>query len=572
MQIPIHRTAPPRPTLWQSRTRWLLIFAVALVWSLALAGVFSGKPLVNQGGVPQIILFWQAAFQPVLTPDFLWLTLNATLVTLAYGVIGTISSLLLGSILGLFASEVWWRSRWRRYPRLQRLPWTIIRALLAIPRGIHELLWGLFFINIFGLDPIVGILSIAIPFGANIAKIFSEMLDETDRKPYLALLNSGVSPLKAIAYTLVPAALADLVSYAFYRFECSIRAAAVLGVVGAGGLGYQILLSMQTLDYNETWTLFYALLLLSGLADAWSGQVRKRLGRVDVACEDFGNVRRDHQLAGPHFDRVLRRSIWGILLLGILSLVYLRPTWSLLWSPRTGMLLADIAERSWPLQLSFEGGLELLQLSQLTLAMAVLAAILAACGGWLFSFPAARTFFTADGVLAAAGNSWGWRFVSRALLTLTRFMLLLMRAVPAPIWALVLLFLFFPGMLPGALALAIYNMGVLGRLLAEVTENQDERPSRALRAVGAGGGAVFLYSLLPAVTPRYAAYSLYRWENSIRETIVVGVVGAGGIGRELSQQLSAFNYRAVLLLLICVVLLTFLVDLLSSRIRHSLRS
>ena len=553
------RTLPQRPSWWNGRTRWLLIFIAALLWSLAQAGLFEGRHLVNGGGWPQVVAFWQAAFQPTLTRDFLAITLDATLVTLAYAVTGTFLSLLLGSGFGLLASEVWWESVWPRQARWRRVPWLLVRGFLAIPRGIHELLWGLFFLNIFGLDPLVAILAIGIPFGATVAKVFAEMVDEAPRAPFLALLHSGASPLKALLYGLLPIALADLLSYAFYRFECAIRAAAILGVVGAGGLGYQILLSMQTLNYNETWTLFYALMLLSGLADAWSAQVRQRLGRTDVACNTF--LGRDELPSPPQFDKVLKWSMTAVFLLTPLSFWFLQPTVSLLWAERSQRLLADVVSRAWPLQLTLADGQQLWQLSLATLAMSILAAALAAGGGSLLSFLAARPF--------ATERSQNW--LGSLLRWASRTLLLLMRAIPAPIWALVFLFIFFPGMLPGALALAVYNLGILGRLMAEVTENQDERPLQAIKALGSSRGAAFLYGTVPAVSPRYLAYSLSRWENAIRETVVVGLVGAGGLGRELTQQLAAFNYRAVLALLLCVVLLTFVVDMVSTAVRRTVR-
>jgi len=318
---------------------------------------------------------------------------------------------------------------------------------------------------------------------------------------------------------------------------------------------------MQTLNYSETWTLFYALMLLSGLADMWSAQVRQRLGRTDVACNTF--LGRDQLPTMPEFDKVLRRSITAVLILIPLSLWYLQPTIGLLWAERTKRLLDDVVSRAWPLQFTAADGPQLWQLSLATLAMSILAAALAAGGGAFLSFLAVRPS------PAPPGNKQSWagsllRFASRTLL-------LLMRAIPAPIWALLFLFLFFPGMLPGALALAVYNMGILGRLMAEVTENQDERPLQAIRAIGAGSGPAFLYGTVPAVTPRYLAYGLYRWENAIRETVVVGLVGAGGLGRELTQQLAAFNYRAVLTLLICVMLLTFMVDMVSTAVRRTMR-
>lgn len=553
-----------RPSLWNGRSRWLLLLVGAFAWSLAQAGLFSNRALVNGGGWPQFARFWQAALQPIFTPQFLELTLEASLVTLAYAVTGTVLAVLAGCFFGLLSSELWWRSVLPQQVTLRSSIWRLIRVMLAVPRGVHELLWGLLFLNVFGLDPLVAILAIAVPYCAIIAKVFSELLDEAPREPYLALLHSGVTPLKAYFYALIPVALADLTSYAFYRLECAIRAAAVLGIVGAGGIGYQILLSMQTLNYNETWTLFYALMLLSGTADWWSATVRRSMGgeghraaRPGVTTT-FGASR-----------KVLRSPLLVGIILALFSLWYLQPNWSLLWATRSRNLLGDIAARSWPLNLDAADIQQLLELSQATLAMSLLAALLAGVGGAIFSFAAARTLFGASGVFGSGGNGQITKRVQQSAVFLTQAFLLLMRAVPAPIWALAFLFIFFPGMLPGILALAVYNMGVLGRLMAEIVDNEDKRPSVALRSTGASSGSVFFYGLLPAVSPRYLALALYRWENAIRETIIVGIVGAGGLGRELNLQLAAFNYRAVVAILLCIIVLTFAVDMLSAAVRKT---
>ncbi|WP_293112642.1 hypothetical protein [Moorena sp. SIO4G3] len=75
----------------------------------------------------------------------------------------------------------------------------------------------------------------------------------------MALLNSGVSPLTALLYSLIPQAFLNLLSYTVYRFDCAIRSATVLGIIGAGGLGYQMFLSLQSLRYEQLWTFFYVL-------------------------------------------------------------------------------------------------------------------------------------------------------------------------------------------------------------------------------------------------------------------------------------------------------------------------
>lgn len=247
--------------------RWGIIAIAAIVLCLIQAG-FLRQDLVNWNGLPLLWRFFSASVHPDFSSDLLQLTLKATIVTLAYAVCGTFLSVIIGAIAGLFCSEVWWSEILK--VKQQRLFFLSLRALLAIPRAIHELIWGLFFVNIWGLDPLVAIVAIAIPFGAITAKVFSEILDDTTRKPLQASINSGTSPLSAFLYTLLPQAFLNLLSYTFYRFECSIRSAAVLGIIGAGGLGYEILLSLQSLRYEQLWTFFYALIILNGCIDAGS--------------------------------------------------------------------------------------------------------------------------------------------------------------------------------------------------------------------------------------------------------------------------------------------------------------
>ncbi|MBW4650872.1 MAG: ABC transporter permease subunit [Kastovskya adunca ATA6-11-RM4] len=547
---------------------WWLVLLGAIAFSLYQAGLFQ-QDLLNLGGLPLLWRFLRASVQPDLSPELLAITLDATLVTLAYAVCGTFLSLLIGIVGGVLASEVWWLAVFPRHGG-QRTSWLGMRVFLTVPRAIHELIWGLFFINIWGLDPLTAILAIAIPFGAITAKVFSEILDETPRQSLFALLNSGVKPLTAFTYSLLPQAFLNLLSYSFYRFECSIRSAAVLGIIGAGGLGYQILLSLQSLRYQQLWTFFYALLLLNGLVDLSSALLRHRLGcasRLDL------NLRKLSRSSPPVYrrDPVVNLASLGVLLLVPFCFGYIKADFSKLWSPRTQQLLGDIAQSSFPPDLGGTPLSELLTLSIQTVAMSILAIAVAGFGGLLLSFPAAYNFFLPGGILNPGKHNqfsgiWAW-----FTLLFTRAILLLCRAIPAPIWALVALFVIFPGILPGAIALGLHNLGILGRLMAEVNENLEKPPLQALKAQGTPGALVFLYGVLPLSLPRFLAYALYRWEVCMRETVIVGLVGAGGLGRLLTEQLSSFDYRAVVVTLGCFMILTFMVDWVSAIARRSLR-
>lgn len=559
---------PPSPLNW--RNLWGLIFIVAFLWSLQQAG-FLQRDLINQGGWNLVSSFLIAATRPQLDPEFLQLALDASIQTLAYAVCGSFLSVSFGFIGGLLSSEVWWRSLGSNQSenRTPTTPWLFVRGCLAVPRAIHELIWGLFFVNIFGLDPLVGILAIAIPFGAITAKVFSEILDETPRQPLNSLLHSGVSPINAFAYSLIPQAFLNLLSYSFYRFECSLRSATVLGVIGAGGLGYQIRLSLQSLRYEQVWTLLVATILLTGTTDFLSGFLRRSFNaptRLDL------NSLKDKSLSAPgRFSQF--GSQWGkVLVLMALALVvfcfwYVRADFSKFYSPRTWRLLTQIIEDSWPPD--FSEFSQMFALASQTLAMSVLAITFAGIGGLLLSFPAANNFLLPGGIFvnAASAVSGWWGLV---VLFVCRFLLLVARAIPEPIWALLLLFALFPGILPGAIALGLHNFGILGRLMAEGIENLDDKPVRAIANAGATAPQTFLYGVLPRTLPRFVAYLLYRWEVCIRSTVIVGLVGAGGLGRLLAEQLSSFDYSGAIATLAVFIALTFAVDLISSAVRRSL--
>ncbi len=601
-------TLPKRPSLVNSKSLWGLLFLASLVWSLHSAGVFQGS-LINEGGWTLVWRFLVAATHPDFSPELLKLAVDSTFKTLAFAVCGTFFSVLIGLVAGVLSSEVWWQSV---SGVRSQTPWLGVRAILAIPRAIHELIWGLFFVNIFGLDPLVAILAIAIPFGTITAKVFSEILDETPRQPLMALLNSGVPPLNAFAYSLIPQAFLNLLSYTFYRFECSIRSATVLGIIGAGGLGYQILLSLQSLRYEQVWTFLIALIVLNGLTDFWSALLRHRLGAPSRLDLNVLNLKKRKQLLSQS-DPVIKASLLGTIALIIFSFWYVQADFSKLWASRSAQLLVGVMQDVFPpdgSQLS-----QLLSLSLQTLAMSILAIAFAGLGGILLSFPAAHNFLLPGGIFDIGsrspqpplkrGANQGQSPLSREtnqgqpplsretnqgqppflrgargdlnqwwgtlMLLFTRLLLLVARAVPEPIWALLFLFILFPGILPGAIALGLHNLGILGRLMAEVTENLDERPLRSLKALGATRSQVFLYGVLPLTLPRFIAYILYRWEVCIRATVIVGLVGAGGLGRLLMEQLSSFDYKGVLTTLIVFLGLTFLVDLISASVRRAIR-
>ncbi len=517
--------------LW-TRRLWLVAAATLVGWAFWATGL-GRRSLVNPRGWPQVRSFLAAGVHPDLSGAFGKIVVDATITTIGYALLGSLLALVIGLSGGLFMSELWWR-RPRHPSGRPRLIWFIIRSLAVVPRGIHEAVWALSLVAILGRDPLVGVLAIGIPFGFITAKVVAEMIDESAVRPYNALRQAGSRRLPAFAYGVVPVVGSDVVSYAFYRFECAIRSSVVLGVIGAGGLGFQFAVSFQAVRSREIWTLIYTVVLLAAGIDWWGARLRATASRRRIVL-----------------------SLVVALALSILSVVHLGVNFRRATSARTQRLFTRFLHESWPPRLPL-GGWHALQRAVLdTLQLSVVAistaALLAIPLGYLGSRRRTET---------AGRRAVGW---------FTRLGLLVLRAVPPPIWALLFLFVLLPGPVPGGFALGCYTIGVLGRLNASVMENIDRRPGRVLRGLGASRTAVLSYADAPLALPRVVALSLYRWEVTIRETVIVGLVGAGGLGRLLGQQQAAFDRAGIVTTVATMIALSFLIDVISSRLRRDLR-
>lgn len=510
------------------------MLGVAIAWAGWRAT--TGRDVVNAGGWSSFARFWRGVVRPELAPEFLRLTAEATATTAAYALLGTVLSVAIGIVGGVLVAERPWEAAIRSRPHraLRYLTRAAVRMAFVVPRAVHEVIGALLLVQVLGFDPWVPVLAIGVQFGAVTAKVYADAIDDADPAAYRSLRGAGAGPVAAVAYGIAPLVRSDLVSYGFYRLECAVRSAAVLGIVGAGGLGFQLDLSFESLRYDEIWTLIAALMILSGLADGWSSATRRASPRDEV-----------------------RRS-W-IVLAALVPVAW----WHVgldprrLWSDRARRLVADLVDDLFPPRLGPGGWGELTSAAVDTLAMSVLATVVAVAGGLMLALVAVRPYRPDASPLRRVV---GWA---------VRLVLLLFRAVPAPVWAFLVVLVMFPGIWPGAVALGVYNIGVLGRLFAEVLEDHDDRARRHLDTAGAPAAGLLLYAVLPVTATRLTSLALYRWEVITRETVIVGVVGAAGLGRLLQEHLVARDDAAVLGAIAALVVVTAMIDALSGRLRRA---
>ena len=213
-----------------------------------------------------------AALRPDLSTEILTAGLRASWQTLAYASAGVSLAVVLAFPLGVLASGV---LASRRASRI--LSAASFRGVLGFLRAIHELVWAWLILAAIGLSPMTAVLALALPYAGILGRVLADMLHDVPDEPLHALRSAGASEWQVLLYGRIPFALANMVSYSLYRYECGIRSAAIMSFVGLGGLGYQITISLDDLNYNEVWTFVYCLVALVVAFELVSAVIRRRL-------------------------------------------------------------------------------------------------------------------------------------------------------------------------------------------------------------------------------------------------------------------------------------------------------
>ena len=156
---------------------------------------------------------------------------------------------------------------------------------------------------------------------------------------------------------------------------------------------------------------------------------------------------------------------------------------------------------------------------------------------------------------------------NKAFLWLGRFILVSSRSVNTLIWALLFVAIFGPGVLAGILAITFRSVGFLGKLIGEAIEEIDRKPVEAIEATGASRGKVILYAIVPQVVPTFFAVSVLRWDINLRESTVLGLVGAGGIGLLLQGAIDTFQWQVVAAILLAIIVLVLAGEAISGWLR-----
>jgi phosphonate transport system permease protein len=261
------------PPLWHARCKacWFVTGLICLTIASFVTLELKWMQFFSVDALRKMGKFVAELLVPELGAKFLSKLAWAGLETLAMSALGTLIAAVLGLALALPASKVYAhdKARWRGVTRL------VLNALRSIP----ELVWAALLLISAGLGPFAGTLALALHTAGVLGRLFAESIENAPAGPAFALRTRGVRESLVFWYATFPQVLPQLLSYSLYRWENNIRAAAVLGVVGAGGLGQMLAFHMGLFQMGETSSILLCMMLLVALVDAASFAARRVMAR-----------------------------------------------------------------------------------------------------------------------------------------------------------------------------------------------------------------------------------------------------------------------------------------------------
>jgi phosphonate transport system permease protein len=200
-----------------------------------------------------------------------WLWMLGETILISY--VGTLFGAVLAFALNFFAAENTSPARWLRFT---------VRRFLEFARTVPGIVFALIFVIAFGLGPMAGVLAIAIHSTGALGKLFSEIVENADMKPVEGVRSTGASWISCMRFAVLPQVTAGYASYALLRFEINVREASVMGFVGAGGIGQELVVAVRKFYYSDVSAILLMIILTVFVIDMGTGWMRGRLFGKDA--------------------------------------------------------------------------------------------------------------------------------------------------------------------------------------------------------------------------------------------------------------------------------------------------
>ncbi len=467
------------------------------------------------GGLELFIDFIKSAFTPKINKEIINISITRLNETLFISFISWIISIIFGSVLGILSSDIFYK-----FIRIPLFIKYFLRYFLNIIRSIHELVWCLILMQIFGINISIGILAICIPFIAINAKVIREQLELISEEIIESITSLNGDNFSSLL-TLIWSPIVKIIKiFGLYRFECSIRSTVILGLFGIGGIGTSIFLSFQALNFNEMWTYIFSLSFLT----LFSKQILKRL----------------------KVKRINSNIILAIIFISILI------TFSCLY------FLINLLINNY-------------YLSNLLLSKTIFLNVFNFPNDFLKSiFNTIILAIFASGIAISVPPFLLLISQNKYYIITLRVLAFIIRLIPPTIIILILLMFNTPSLSLAAITLGFYNAGITFKLLNDNLSEIDKNNYSAFKSIGIPNRSSWLIGIFIKESRSYLSYCAYRFDIIIRETAIVSIVGSIGLGWQLKESLSSFAWNEVFIIICSYSSIAIIGELINDKIKSNI--
>ncbi len=544
---------PRAPKRWQSGMLTLVFVAYvgATVWSwnyidMTLTTIF--------GGFTELWNLLTYMFPPNF--DNIRIVLKATVETIWMALIGTTVSVLISGPLAFIAA---------RNTTPNPVVFAIARAVITLTRAVPTLVLAAVFTLPLGIGPLPGILALAIHSIGMIGKLFTEAIENTESMSREAVTSTGSGKWQTILATIVPQITPSWIGTGLYRLDINLRESAVLGFVGAGGVGFVIQSELRGLDYQRAISAVSVIFVVITLIEVVSTRLRASIigdhlsSPTKKTARTISREARDHRLLVDAvtlrrltppwtYERILRTSAAGVFVV-LLVVAFLTIEMPLVSAFGLGDEVVESFGRLFPPDFTTAGP-DLWQGIRETIAIGFIATTL----GLVISVPL--------GILSARNI-----VVNRVVYGTTRLFMLVLRGLPELIVAVLFVAAMGLGPVPGTLALTLGTATFMAKLIGDALEEVSPAPREAVFATGASRSQEFMTAVIPQALPNLVSQTLYMLDVNLRSSTVLGIIGGGGIGFLLLSALRVLQEPTVGAIVITIFVIVYAIELVGSFVR-----
>ncbi len=529
-RTPVPASAPTRPprapvASWAIPLVFLAVTAFGMWWIDVRPSALSD----GFGDIARLLgRMFPATTGPV--PDLLPLVVETLLIAVA----GTGLAALVSIPLAAGAASTFTGPRWVQW---------LCRALIVVSRSVPTLVFAIILVRIFGLGPAAGALAVALHSVGMIGKMMTDVFEEISPAPREAATATGANRVQVFIATTFTQALPQMSSFVLYRLDINIRASSVLGLVGAGGIGVALQRSIGSLDYPRAAGIIGVIIVLLLVLELVSNLVQRTLAEHAGDGGNGGHAQtypagRDLATPGWNAPRVGRTAgVLAAVVLFLLALSTLQVSPSRLlraWDNTAAMVTGFF-----PPVLTMEIAQGIFE--------SVIMAFTATSFGVVIGLVIA--VLSTDHLIRVPVLGW-----------ILRGLVVLIRGVPDIVYAIVFVAALGLGPFAGFLALVISCTALAAKFFTDALQNLDPTPLRALEAVGANRLQAFLAAVWPQFAPSFIGNSLFTADLALRESAVLGIVGAGGIGFLLHESVTSIDYQTTAGILIGLIVVVVAVE------------